>query len=57
MYSTISFPLFGIEINPPRSFSIGSLNIYFYGVIIAVGLLLAVLYGLRRSKEFGISAG
>lgn len=54
MYSTISFPLFGIEIDPPRSISIGPLNIYFYGIIIAVGLLLAVIYGLRRSKQFGI---
>ncbi len=49
----ISFPGLGIEINPPSSFSIGSLNIHFYGLIIAVGLLLAVVYGIRRQKQFG----
>ncbi len=54
-YSTISFPGLGIEgINPPRSFEIFGMTIYFYGVIIAVGLLLAVWYGLKRSKQFGL---
>ncbi len=53
-YSSISFPFLGLELNPPRGFEIGPLNIRFYGVIIAVGLLLAVLYGLRRSKQFGL---
>ena len=52
-YTTISFPSLGLEVNPPRSFSIGSLDIYFYGVIIAVGLMLAVVYGMRRQKQFG----
>ena len=50
----ISFPGLGIEINPPRGFQIGSMSIYFYGVIIAFGLLLAVLYGLKRSSQFGL---
>lgn len=54
-YSVISFPSLGLELNPPRSFSIGSLNIYYYGIIIALGLFLAVLYGLKRRKQFGIS--
>ena len=53
-YTTIS--LFGLEINPPRSIDIGSLSIHFYGIIIACGLLLAVLYGCKRCKEFGFSA-
>ena len=51
-YSIIS--LFGMEMNPPRGFSIGTMEIRFYGVVIAVGLLLAVLYGLKRSKQFGL---
>ena len=55
-YSVISFPSLGISIDPPRSFSIGPLNIHYYGLIIACGLLLAVLYACRRSKEFGIKA-
>ena len=53
-YSVISFPSLGLELNPPRYFSIGSMNIYYYGVIIAVGLLLAVIYGLVRKKQFGL---
>ena len=37
-FSSISFPAFGIEVNPPRNFELGPLTIYFYGVIIACGL-------------------
>ena len=53
-YSMISFPSFGIEINPPRTLSVGPFTAYYYGLIIAVGLILAVLYACRRSKEFGL---
>lgn len=53
-YSTISFPGLGIEINPPRGIEIGSMTIYFYGIVIAAGLLLAVLYALKRSRQFGL---
>ena len=52
-YTTISFPGLGLEMNPPSSFDIGSFSIHFYGVIIAVGLMLAVVYGLRRRQQFG----
>jgi len=55
-YTTISFPGLGIELNPPSSFEIGPLNIHFYGVIIAFGLMLAVIYGMKRSKEFGLKS-
>ena len=51
----ISFPGLGIELNPPQGFSIGSMHIQFYGVIIAMGLILAVIYGLKRRKEFGLT--
>ena len=54
MYSEISFPSLGIAVNPPRSISIGPLSIHFYGLIIALGLVLAVVYACRRSKQFGI---
>ena len=53
-YSTITFPSLGIEVNPPRAFSIGPLTVHYYGLIIAIGLLLAVFYCCRRSKEFGL---
>ena len=54
-YSVISFPALGIELNPPRGFSIGPLYIHFYGVIIACGLILAVVYACRRSREAGLT--
>ena len=54
-YTKISFPTFGIEVDPIRSFSIGPLNIHLYGIIIAVGLLLAVIYALTRRKQFGLT--
>ena len=54
-YSVISFPSLGIEWDPARSISIGPLSIYLYGLIIATGLLLAVFYGCRRSRQFGIN--
>ena len=53
-YSTISFPSLGLELNPPRGFQLLGFDIRFYGIIIAFGLLLAVLYGLKRSKQFGL---
>ena len=54
MYTEITFPSLGIALNPPKYLQIGPLMIYYYGVIIAFGLILAVLYGCKRSKEFGI---
>ena len=53
-YANISFPLLGIEVNPPRVLSLGPLTIHYYGLIIAVGLMLAVFYACKRSKEFGL---
>lgn len=53
-YTTITFPGLGIEVNPGRELAIGSFSIHYYGLIIALGLVLAVLYGMRRSKQFGI---
>ena len=53
----IIFPgLGGLELNPPRGFNIPgtSFTIYFYGVSIVVGLMLAAIYGLKRAKRFGI---
>lgn len=54
-YSTISFPALGIEWDPIRSFDIGPLSIHLYGILIATGLLLAVLYACRRSRQFGLT--
>lgn len=52
----IIFPSLGNwTINPSRSFFIGSLEIHWYGVLIAFGLLLAVVYACRRCKLFGLT--
>lgn len=51
----ISFPMFGdLTLNPPASFRLFGLDIYFYGVIIAFGMILAMVYCSRRAKAFGL---
>ena len=52
-YTAIS--LFGLEFDPPRFFQLGSLSIHLYGIIIACGLMLAVLYGCKRCDQFGMN--
>ena len=54
-YQGISFPGLGLELNPDRVLQIGSFSIHYYGLIIAIGLALAVVYGLRRKKVFGLT--
>lgn len=51
----VTFPKLGLEflINS-TAFSIGSFEVKWYGVIIATGLLLAVLYGMKRAPYFGV---
>ena len=51
----VSFPGLGLEFELNRvAFSVFGHNIYWYGVIIAVGFLLAVIYGLWRSPRFSM---
>ena len=50
----ISFPSLGLEMNPPAVISLFGLDIHLYGVAIALGFLLAVLYCARRAPEFGL---
>ena len=54
-FTQISFPSLGFSCDPSRSFFIGPLEIHWYGMIIAVGLLLAVLYGCLRCRKFGLA--
>ena len=54
MYSQISFPGLGLVMDPPRYLEIGPLKIYFYGLIIACGLILAVTYCMKRAPQFGL---
>ena len=53
-YSSISFPALGIQVNPGRGFALGSLTIHYYGLVIALGLILAVVYACKRAKHFGL---
>ena len=55
LYTNISFPALGIDINPKQAFDLGPLTIHMYGIIIAFGLVLATMYCMRRSKEFGLT--
>ncbi len=55
MTHVIGFPNLGLEFTVNRiALSIGSVNIYWYGIIIAAGFLLAVWYGMRKCKEIGL---
>ncbi len=52
----ILFPILGdFAINPPQYIEIGSIRIYWYGVIIAVGFLLAAAYVLKNVGRFGLT--
>ena len=53
--SSISFPGLGIQIDPAVGIAVGNFEIRFYGLIIAIGLLLSCAYGLRRKKVFGLT--
>ena len=55
MNSVVSFPGLGIEVNISRvAFTLFGIEFYWYGVLIAVGALLAIWYSYRRVKDFGI---
>ena len=51
-YTEIS--LFGLNMNPGRVLDLGFIQIHYYGLAIALGMCLAVVYGLRRSRQFGL---
>jgi len=38
----------------PTAFSIGDFSVAWYGIIIAIGFLLALVYGLRNAKRVGV---
>ena len=55
MTNLVTFPGLGLSFEINRvAFSIGGLNIYWYGVLIAVGIVLAMAFALRHGVEFGI---
>lgn len=55
MVSTVSFPGLGLEFDLNRvALILFGRNVYWYGVIIGLGFLLAVLFCTRRAQSFGI---
>lgn len=56
MQHYVEFPNLGWKIPiSPDLISIGPVTIKWYGVIIAVGFLLAMIYALKRAKEFDLN--
>lgn len=52
---TVEFPKLGLDFNiSPTAFSIGGFTIQWYGVIIAVGFLLAFLYLMFSCRKFNV---
>ncbi len=56
MLNHITFPGLGLELTVNRAaFSLFGMPIYWYGLLIGLGLFLAVLYGWQESKRVGLS--
>lgn len=48
--------IFGINITlDPVAFTLGGWKIYWYGIIIAFGFLLAIIYGFKNAERLGIN--
>lgn len=55
MTSTVTFPGLGLSFELNRvAFSLFGVPVYWYGVIIAAGFLLAVAFAYRKAPQFGI---
>ena len=56
MEQTLRFPGLGLELTMnPIAFSIGPVEIHWYGIIIAVAFLAAMAYALTQCKTFGVN--
>ncbi len=51
---TVEFPGLGLEFTFDNMIRIGDFSIAWYGVLIATGLMLAVLYGFKYFRKFGV---
>ena len=55
MTNLVQFPGLGLSFELNRvAFSIGGFSIYWYGVCIAFGICLALVFAFRHSVEFGV---
>ncbi len=56
MTNNVSFPNLGLEIEISRiAFSVGSVDIYWYGILIALGMFLAIIFVLKNCISFGVN--
>ena len=49
--AVISFPMFGLTMNPPSSFTLFGRTFYLYGAVVALGFLLGILYCASRTED------
>ncbi len=57
MTTELAFPKLGIVLELDRlAFSIGPLNVYWYGIIVVSGILLGYFYSNKRCREFNVSS-
>ena len=54
--SIVSFPKLGIEFTINRvMFSVGGFAVYWYGVLIALGMMLGIWFATKKAKTFGLN--
>lgn len=57
MVTTVSFPGLGLEFELNRvAFSIGGFNVYWYGLLIGIGFMLAGTYALFNARKVGVDS-
>ena len=55
--NSVAFPKLGLEFEfNPVAFSIGDIHVAWYGILIAAGILLAMVFAMTQCKKFGIIA-
>ena len=56
MSTQVQFPNLGISVNVnPVAFRLGNFEVYWYGILIGIGFMLAVLYGFSSCKKMNIN--
>ena len=54
----VKFPGLGIDLNVnPVAFTIGSIEVYWYGILIALALVLAVILAVKQAKSLNFPEG
>lgn len=57
MSNTVVFPGLGLQMEVNRvAFTLFGMEIYWYGLILATGLMVGILIGYAKAKKFGINA-